>query len=345
MRVTRFITASAVAGLTLLAVTPASAGTAGMRVSGIRFVAHFDFGLGQTPENIALAPDGSADVTFSEVAQVAQVSPDGQVRLLAQLPDPAQASCPISAGTPGVHAITSGIVRDSSGTLYTLLCAGTADLQGIWRLGPSGPVRVAALPANGFPNGMALDEGHGFIYVTDSILGTVWRVSLADGSVIPWAAGPQLAPDGFFGANGLKLHDGAVWVTNTEQGTLLRISIQPDGTAGPVQTVATGLPGIDDIAFTGSRPCAPVLAAISPSSQLVLIQPDGSEQVLLTAANGLSNPSAVAVRGDSFYVTSAAYFTGTDPNLLQGSGVHQLEQSSRVASHDLAGQVGWQAKF
>jgi sugar lactone lactonase YvrE len=237
--------------------------------------------------------------------------------MLAQLPDPAQATCPISAGSPTVHAITAGIARDSSGTLYTALCAGTPDLQGIWRLGRSGPVRVAALPASGFPNGIALDQFHGFIYVTDSVLSTVFRVSLADGSVIPWAVGPQLAPNGSFGANGLKLHDGAVWVTNTEAGTLLRIPIEPGGTAGPIQTVATGLPGIDDLAFTGNGPYAPALAAVSPSSEVVLIWPDGTEQVLLTAANGLQNPSAVAVQGNTFYVTNAAYFTGVDPNLLQ----------------------------
>jgi DNA-binding beta-propeller fold protein YncE len=317
LRAVRFIIVAALAGLSVSAATPASAGAAGVHVSGLRFVAHFDFSLGQTPENIALEPDGSADVTFSEAAQVAQVSPDGHVRLLAQLPDPARASCPISAGASGVHAITSGIVRDSSGTVYTALCAATPDLQGIWRLDPSGPVRVAALPAAGFPNGIALDKRHGFIYVTDSVLSTVWRVSLADGSVIAWAVDTQLAPDGFFGANGLKLHDGAVWVTNTKLGTLLRIPIEPDGTAGQIQTVATGLPGIDDLAFTGSGPCAWALAVISPSSQVVLIRPDGSEQVVLTAADGLSNPSAVAIRGDTFYVTSAAYFTGINPSLLR----------------------------
>ena len=42
-----------------------------------------------TPENLALEPGGSADVTFAEAAQVARVSPDGRVRILAQLPEPA----------------------------------------------------------------------------------------------------------------------------------------------------------------------------------------------------------------------------------------------------------------
>jgi hypothetical protein len=40
-------------------------------------------------------------------------------------------------------------------------------------------------------------------------------------------------------------------------------------------------------------------------------------QVVLTAADGLSSPTDVAVRQDTIYVTSAAYFTpATGPNLL-----------------------------
>jgi len=48
----------------------------------------------------------------------------------------------------------------------------------------------------------------------------------------------------------------------------------------------------------------------------VLIRHDGSEQTALTAADGLSNPSAVAVRGGTVYVPSSAYVTRTDPNIL-----------------------------
>jgi hypothetical protein len=140
------------------------------------------------------------------------------------------------------------------------------------------------------PNGMALDDRDGFIYVADSLLSVIWRVSIADGTVSAWARGPQLAPDGGLGANGLKLHDGAVWVSNTQLGTLPRVPIRPDGSAGPIQTIATGLAGIDDFAFTGPGPSAPVLAAINRFSTAVLIRPDGSQQTVLTAADGAVQP-------------------------------------------------------
>ena len=48
----------------------------------------------------------------------------------------------------------------------------------------------------------------------------------------------------------------------------------------------------------------------------MLIRPGGSQQTVLTAADGLSNPSAIAIRGDTVYVLSAAYLTQTDPNIM-----------------------------
>ncbi|MFD0574540.1 hypothetical protein ACFQ0T_41530 [Kitasatospora gansuensis] len=44
--------------------------------------------------------------------------------------------------------------------------------------------------------------------------------------------------------------------------------------------------------------------------------PGGAPTVVLTQQDGLSNPTSVAVCGDTVYVTSAAFFTLQDPNLL-----------------------------
>jgi hypothetical protein len=280
-------------------------------VTGAHIVAHFDITKGQTPENITVRPDGSADLTFALAAQVARVGPTGRVQILAQLPT--GAGCPLT-GAPGV---STGIVQIPDGTFYVGLCTGSAGTQGVWRVRPDGSVkRFAALPANGVPNGLALDPLHGYFYMTDSYLSTVWRISLWDGTATAWATGPELAPDGFIGANGLKLHDDAVWVTNTQHGTLLRIPIRPNGAAGPIQQVASGLSGIDDFDFTGPGPDAPVLAAVNSQHLLVLIRRDGTWQTELTAADGLSNPSSVAVQGSKVYVDDSAFLTQQDPNLL-----------------------------
>jgi hypothetical protein len=70
---------------------------------------------------------------------------------------------------------------------------------------------------------------------------------------------------------------------------------------------------VDDFTVLGRDDS--ILAALNPSSQVVLIRPGGQPQVVLTAADGLSNPTDVAVRRDSIYA-SRAYFTCSDPNLL-----------------------------
>lgn len=273
---------------------------------------HFDLAKGQTPENIALAPGGSAYVTFAEGRQIAEVSPKGTVRILATLPKPADG---------GVHTpvlgfpLTVGIVRAHDGTLYFLYATGTPDLTGVWRLRPGGqPQRIAALPADGLPNGLALDSRTHTLYVTDSVLGTVWSLPTTGGTPTAWSTAPELASTGFLGANGLKVHHGAVWVTNLDKGTILRIPIRHDGRAGSVRTEATGLPGIDDFAFTGHGDR--LLAALNGPSEVALVQPDGSHSIVLTAADGLQNPTSIALRGDTVYVLSAAYVTAKDPDLV-----------------------------
>ncbi|MFJ4364132.1 SMP-30/gluconolactonase/LRE family protein [Streptomyces chartreusis] len=299
---------------TAAALSPAaSASTTAAPQSVPRVSVHFDLAKGQTPENIALAPNGDAYVTFAAGRQVAKVSRDGSTRILATLPEPADGGIHTPAlGFP----LTVGIVRAHDGTLYFLYATGTPDLTGVWRLRPGGkPQRIAALPANGLPNGLALDARTRMLYVTDSVLGTISRVPTTGGTPTIWSAAPELTSTGFLGVNGLKIHKGAVWATNLDKGTILRIPIRPDGRAGRVVTEVTGLQGIDDFAFTGRG--ERLLATLNGASQVALVKPDGGHSIVLTQADGLQNPTSVAVRGDTVYVTSAAYLTAEDPNLIR----------------------------
>jgi sugar lactone lactonase YvrE len=300
------LSAIAVAGFAATqAIAPAFAATAPL--SQVREVAHFDITLQQQPENITLEPDGAADVTFNRARQIARVTPDGRTTILATLPAPASGS-----------ATASGIVRAADGTLYVNYNAGS--LSGVWRLRPGGtPEQVAALPEVKVVNGLALDERTDTLYVTDSSSGTVWKVSPRTGETSLWAGGEALQPattnSSGFGVNGIKVHDGAVWVSNTDKGTLLRIPIGAHGAAGAVTTQAEGLTSIDDFSFVGQGDT--VLAAQNFANSVALVNPDdGTHTTVLTVQDGLSGPTSVAVRGKTVYVTSGAYFTRTDPNLL-----------------------------
>ncbi|MFE2515539.1 SMP-30/gluconolactonase/LRE family protein [Streptomyces mirabilis] len=309
------VTAAGMTAVTALTASPAAASTGPLAKP--RIAAHFDLARGQMPENIALEPDGTADVTFAAARQVAAVSTAGTTRVLATLPAPADG---------GVHtpvlgfALTTGIARAHDGTLYFLYATGTSDLTGLWRLRPGGtPQRIAALPADGLPNGLVLDEHRGRLYVADSVLGKIYTVPTkgSTGSEpATWSAAPELSATGFLGVNGLKIHDNALWATNLDRGTVLRIPFGRRGGPGPVRIRATDLAGIDDFAFTGRGD--EILAALNGPNTVVRIRRDGTSSTVLTAADGLQNPTSVALRHGTLYVLSAAYTTSTDPNLLLG---------------------------
>jgi sugar lactone lactonase YvrE len=291
----------------LTAAVAAGALTSGPALDDARVLVHLD--QTQEPENIALEPDGSADLTFAYSGQVARVDPAGRVRILAQVPVPADGDVPNDH-----HRIfLGGIVRAPDGPLYVAVTTGTAAGTGVYRVHPgTTPVRVAALPPEAFLNGLAADWATGRLYVADSAQPRIWSVPLTGGSPAVWTSGPAFTPTGGFGANGVKVHGGAVWVSNIGTGTLVRVPVRPDGTAGTPRVAAEGLGPIDDFAFAGRT----VLAAVNQENRVVAIDRAGRVTTVLTAADGLSNPTAVAVRGRTVYVTDGAYFTGRDPNVL-----------------------------
>ena len=288
----------------------AASTTAPVRLADSHIIAHLNWKAGETPENIVAAPHGAVDVTFAAARQVDAISAAGRVTVLATLPAP-----PKSAKTPALgFPLTVGLQKVGN-TLYALYATGDSSTTGLWRL-RSGqtPARIAALPANGLPNGMTFDQATHSFYVADSINGVIDQIPLGGGRASVFAKSPAFRRTKFLGVNGVRLHDGALWASNFDLGTVLRVSLSGSGTQHRVHTVASGLKGIDDFGFApGGKG---VLAAIDPASEVDLINRAGSHRVLLSAKDGLSNPTAVLVRGNTVDVTSAAYVTQRDPNLL-----------------------------
>ena len=310
LRVRAVAAVIATAATALASIGPAMAVTEPL--SNPRIQVHFDLEAGQRPEAIVFEPNGAANLALAGSNQIARVSTRGEVRILATLPQPADGG--VNTPTLG-YAIATGLVRTWNGTLYVGYVTGTDELNGIWRVRPGGvPQRIAATPGTGFPNGMDLDERTGHLYFADSILGVIWRVPTAGGTPTVWLRSPHLAQSSLLGVNGLKIRDDAVWATNSDNGTLVRIPIRRDGGPGAVEVKATGMVGIDDFDFLNNTNI--IIAALNLPNRVELIRPDGSHFTVLDATDGLRGPTTVGIRGRTVYVPSAAFILNEDPNLL-----------------------------
>ncbi|WP_224389360.1 hypothetical protein [Pseudonocardia sp. ICBG1293] len=275
-------------------------------------LAEFDTSAGQNTESIALEPGGGAVVGMIGARQVVRVRADGATEVLATMPVPAD-----GAGTTPVvgHSQVTGVARDHDGTVFFLYAAGRGGLTGIWRLTPGSddPVLIAPMPADTMPNALVIDRARSRFLVTDSTGGRVWEAPLAGGEPSVWSSDPTLAPSGFFGANGLKVHAGAVWVGNYDLGTIVRVPVESSGASGPAAVYATGLAGIDDFDFTGRDD--EILAALNDTSELVGIAADGTHRILLDGDDGLQNTTAVVVLDDTVFISNGALREGNRPAL------------------------------
>ncbi|WP_142107552.1 SMP-30/gluconolactonase/LRE family protein [Pseudonocardia cypriaca] len=289
---------------------PAPAGL--IELAHVRVLAEFDESAGQNAESIALEPDGGAVIGMISARQVVRVRGDGGTEVLVTMPVPADGggTTPV-VGFPQV----TGVARDQGGAVFFLYSAGRGGLTGIWRLAPGStePELIVPMPADTMPNALLIDQPGDRFLVTDSTGGRVWEAPLSGGEPSVWSADPTIAPSGFFGANGLKLHAGAVWVSNYDLGTIVRIPVEQSGAAGPAAVHATGLTGIDDFDFTGRG--EEILAALNDTSELVGVAADGSHRVLLDGDDGLQGTTAVVVRGDSAFITNGALREGDRPAL------------------------------
>jgi hypothetical protein len=161
-----------------------------------------------------------------------------------------------------------------------------------------------------------MDRRTGILYITDSAKGAVYAVAttgLTKGRATLFSDSEALTSTGFFGVNGAKIHNDELYVSNLDRGTVLRAALTGPG-AGVFTPFDSGLTGIDDFTFTGDGD--QFLAALITQNTVVLADGKGAHRTVLTAADGLSNPTSVALRGTTAYVPSAAYTTQNDPNLL-----------------------------
>jgi sugar lactone lactonase YvrE len=187
---------------------------------------------GVSPRGVAVDKVGNIYVSVGQVRssleyiQVRKFTPAGEQLF----------SVEIGQGTIG------GLMVTANGDLYIALAAGSA--RGVYRMDREGQIEL--LPGSNqifFANGLAFDDV-GTLYVTESVSmplpggqGGIWRIppggqaELCLRDVLLTGTG-ALGQPVRIGANGIAYFHGDLYVTNTEKGTVLRMTVGPDGSVG-----------------------------------------------------------------------------------------------------------------
>jgi len=193
-----------------------------------------------------------------------------------------------------VPAPPMGLAFDASGVLW--MTGGTLR-EGpgyIWRAEPSGAVRQwCELPDALFMNGCTLHPNGRTLLACESASGHILAIDLDQpGRWEVWLQGDRLRPvvPGYPGSNGIKIREGWAWISVSGRRLMVRVPIQPDGSAGDIEIAATRLEA-DDFAFGMS---GSVYITTHPEHTLVRLDPSGARTTLAGPEQGMVGSTACA---------------------------------------------------
>ncbi|HEY0132656.1 MAG TPA: hypothetical protein VGB85_01215 [Nannocystis sp.] len=281
-------------------------------------VHEFDVAMFQLPEGLDVY-EGTAYVGLV-TGQVFTVDPeDGTTAMFGGL-----------VGLPQDNtAIMTGLIVGPDGAVYVALdvFAPGDFVSGIYKIPAGGGLGVpfASDPAMAFPNGFAFDA-KGDLLVTDSFTATIFHVAIADGTVTPWVQDPLLAPnpdtcklDSAFhlGANGITRAGDRVFVTNSDQASILEIPVDAMGKAGAPKLLlgpdCEALSGADGLIVEPNTDN--LLVPVNYKQRIIRV--DATQQITVLAEGGLLQSPATLVMapaGDAVLIANAAFETATtDP--------------------------------
>lgn len=253
----------------------------------VEVVVDYDPALGEHVEGVAVDKRGNVFVSVTPLGQIRKYEPGGAEIQRVQV---------VPAGS-GLGL--AGLAIDAPGNLYVAAITLSPATQGVYKVARDGSfTRLPGTGAIGFANGVTLDK-RGNVYVTDTARGAVWRVPADGGSAAVWYESPLLQGTGAFnfgvplGANGIAYRQKELVVGNTERAWLVRIAIEPDGSAGAVSVLAEDLRllGVDGLAFDVH---GNLWAAVIAQSTIVRVSSSGAITTIATAADGLDWASSLA---------------------------------------------------
>jgi sugar lactone lactonase YvrE len=154
-------------------------------------------------------------------------------------------------------------------------------------------------PGNGLCNDIAVAKD-GTVYAADTIQARVLRLKKGASALDVWAADATLLAT----ADGLALlADGNLYVNSVGQGTLNRIIVNKDGSAGAITKLETSqkLTSPDGMRSVGSR----TLLLVEGAGRLDEVTINGDKAEIKVLKDGLTGPTAVTLTGGIAYVSEA----------------------------------------
>jgi sugar lactone lactonase YvrE len=227
--------------------------------------------------------------------------------------------------TPG---LLTGVAFDSQGRLYVADATfSEEDPPGVLRIAAGQVTRVLTLPADSFPNGLAIRNGS--LYVADSALGAVWKAPLNAQSTpqTPWLEDDRLLPEHAIGANGIAFApNGDLYVAMADAGRVARAPVLANGTAGALRIVLERpqLRTVDGIVFdrrgdlwmTTNGPASGRLLRLTTAGQLL---------TMVDNPQWLDYPTQPVLGSGRWYgtvfVENGSYETSWTPNVIALSGL------------------------
>ena len=236
------------------------------------------FPAGTFLENIAVAQTGDIYISSLEENKVYQLDRAGRAREFANVER------------------SAGLAFDASETLFVSSAAGSAQ-PGIFRAAHGTVELVVPMPEAVFLNGLTHLHGSLFL-VADSYRSLIWEVDTQRGSSRIWLNHPSLAHAAdpfhpvpqFPGVNGIKILNGALYASSTEQQKLVRIPLNDDFSPGSPEVFMTSI-NLDDFAFDNH---GNLYGTTHVYNSVVKITPQRVISVIAGLAEGVAGCTAVA---------------------------------------------------
>jgi sugar lactone lactonase YvrE len=225
----------------------------------------------------------------------------------------------VPAGSSGAIGLLGELFEEGQG-LYVVDQADNVPPHGrLLKIDPLTHAVTVLADGYTFPNAIAQDR-HRNLYVSDSATGQIARVAPDGSSNTVWIDSPLLRTanaDQPVGANGIAFDRDHrfLYVANTGDHRILRVAVQRDGSAGPIEVFADGatlnaqlgitqaLFGADGIQFDVS---GNLYVLANQAEEIQVLSPD-AQLVARYAGSGpdiLDFPASLVFKGKDLYITN-----------------------------------------